>query len=237
MELVAENIEKSFGSKVVLKDLTLCVREGEIYLLVGPNGSGKTTLMSILASAMRPDSGRVRLDDLQVQKDRSIYRKQVGFLSHDSMLYSRLTARENLLFIGSLYGLEGLKNRVELLLEEVGLEHDADELVRNFSRGMLQRLSIARALVQNPRVLLLDEPYSGLDLAAVSSLTAMLKGFSLHKRIVVLTSHNLETCADVATRGGILFDHTIAHETNSRPDGDFRTKYLSLLGRQNEGEA
>jgi heme exporter protein A len=236
MELAAENIEKSFGSKIVLRGLTLNVRDGEIYLLVGPNGSGKTTLMSILASAMRPDSGHVRLDDLEVKRDRIGYRKQVGFLSHNSMLYSRLTARENLFFVGNLYGLKGLRNRVDLLLEEVGLEHDGDELVGNFSRGMLQRLSIARALIHNPRVLLLDEPYSGLDLAAASTLTGMLKGFSLHKRIVVLSSHSFEMCADVATRGGVLYDHSISYETDARPGGDFRARYLSLLGGQTERE-
>jgi heme exporter protein A len=229
VELKAEGIIKRFGEKEVLKDLSLTVQEGEVYVLVGPNGSGKTTLMSILASVMRPDSGHVQLGGENVIVDRAGYRRRVGFLSHAPMLYSNLTARENLSFLGCLYGVEGLASRVEMMLEQVGLESDGDEVVRNFSRGMVQRLSIARAFLHNPQILLLDEPYSGLDQAAVHMLTAILRKFSLHKRIVILTSHNLEAGMDVATRGGILFGRQICHESSEKLDKAFVEKYLSLI--------
>ena len=229
VELKAEGITKRFGEKEVLKGLSLTVQEGEVYVLVGPNGSGKTTLMNILASVMRPDSGQVRLGSENVAMDKTGYRRKVGFLSHAPMLYSQLTARENLMFLGSLYGVEGLESRVEIMLEQVGLQSDADEAVRNFSRGMVQRLSIARAFLHNPQVLLLDEPYSGLDQAAVNMLTSILRKFSLHKRIVVLTSHNLEVGMDVATRGGVLFGRSICLESSEKPDRAFIKEYLSLI--------
>jgi heme exporter protein A len=230
VELIARDISKRFGERVVLRNLSLSVREGEVYVLVGPNGSGKTTLMNILASVARPDSGHIRLDETDVASIRNSYRRRVGFLSHPSMLYSQLTARENLRFLGSLYGVKDLANRIEMMLGQVGLQSEGDELVRNFSRGMLQRLSLARAFLHNPGVLLLDEPYSGLDQAAISMLTDILKKFSLHRRIVILTSHNLEAGLDVATRGGILFGQRISHESDGKPDASFVTKYLSLIG-------
>ena len=235
MELTARDIVKGFGDRVVLRGLSLSVREGDVYVLVGPNGSGKTTLMNILASATRPDSGRVMLDQEVVAARRAEYRRKVGFLSHSSMLYSHLTARENLFFFGGLYGVSELASRVDIMLEQVGLRTDGDELVRNFSRGMVQRLSIARAFLHNPRILLLDEPYSGLDQAAVSMLTGILKKFSLHKRIVVLTSHNLEAGLEVATRGGILFGHRISHEPEGKPGRGFVNEYLSLIGKKKHG--
>lgn len=232
MELAADRVSKSFGPKKVLNELSLELREGDIYCLVGPNGSGKTTLMGILASVTRPESGRVTLDETNVLENRTAYRRKVGFLSHSSMLYSQLTARENLRLLGSLYGVKDLTNRVEIMLEQVGLASDGDELVKNFSRGMVQRLSIARAFLHNPQILLLDEPYSGLDQGAVTMLTEILKRFSLHKRIVILTSHNLEAGLDVATRAGILFGHRIAHETEGKPAREFVTRYFSLIGHE-----
>ena len=234
MELSARDIVKGFGEKPVLRGLSLRIREGDVYVLVGPNGSGKTTLMNILATATRPDSGSVVLDEKDVAAARTEYRRMVGFLSHSPMLYSHLTARENLFFFGGLYGVGDLANRVEVMLEQVGLKADGDEIVRNYSRGMVQRLSIARAFLHNPRVLLLDEPYSGLDHAAVSMLTGILKKFSLHKRIVVLTSHNLEAGLEVATRGGILFGHRIHHESEGKPGTSFLDKYVSLIGGRRE---
>jgi heme exporter protein A len=229
VELAARDITKRFGEREVLRRLSITVREGEVYVLVGPNGSGKTTLLNILASVTRADSGEVRLDDVEVARNRNMYRKRVGFLSHSSMLYSQLTARENLRFLGNLYGVGDLANRIEIMLEQVGLKSEGDEVVKNFSRGMLQRLSIARAFLHNPGILLLDEPYSGLDQAAVSMLTDILEKFSLHKRIVILTSHNLEVGLDVATRGGILYDGRISHESHGKPEAGFVKEYISLI--------
>jgi heme exporter protein A len=153
--------------------------------LVGPNGAGKTTLLRVVAGLLRPTAGAVER------------RAPIGMVGHDAMLYPALTARENLRFFARLHGVDGA--RVADLLEQVGLTHRAHDRVGTFSRGMLQRMAIARALVHDPAVLLFDEPLSGLDDAASHALVALLAGLRERGAAMILVSHQLELLRGVGT--------------------------------------
>jgi heme exporter protein A len=208
--LALQSITKSFGPVRALDEVSLTVARGETLAVFGPNGAGKTTLLKIAATLIRPNGGRVLLfgdDPLR----RPALRALIGFVSHHSYLYPGLTARENLLFAARLYGRRDAPARVAALLDAVGLTARADDLVRTFSRGMTQRLSIARALVHDPPILLLDEPYTGLDRTAAGAFTALLRAMR-GSRTVVLTTHSIEQGVALADRVVILVDGAVAYE-------------------------
>ena len=165
---------KSFGSKVALDGVDLDVAEGEFLTLVGPNGAGKTTLLRILATLTRPTEGSVRVAGYDLAREGAEIRRRVGLASHQTLLYDDLSAEENLRFYGRMYDVTDLEERITALLQRVGLEHRRHDPVRTFSRGMQQRLSIARALLHDPAILLLDEPYTGLDQQAMEVLREVL---------------------------------------------------------------
>jgi heme exporter protein A len=203
---------KSFGAHVVLQGIDLDVRRGECLALVGPNGAGKTTLLRILAALSRPTAGTVRVGETNLEDGAIPIRRQIGFLSHEPLLYGDLSAEENLRFYGRMYDVADLKERTSLLLHEVGLERSRYDLVRTFSRGMKQRLSIARALLHDPPVLLLDEPYTGLDRQAARMLDTVLSDAGLRSRTVVLTTHNLERGLGMCRRVALLIGGRLVHE-------------------------
>ena len=169
---------KSFGSKVALEGVDLDVAEGEFLTLVGPNGAGKTTLIRILATLTRPTEGSVRVAGYDLAGQGTGIRRRIGLASHQTLLYGDLSAEENLRFYGRMYEVPDLEERITALLQRVGLEHRRHDLVRTFSRGMQQRLSIARALLHDPAILLLDEPYTGLDQQAAEVLREIVVGWS-----------------------------------------------------------
>lgn len=183
--IIAEGVSRRFAYRPVLVDVSLVLEGGEALLLVGPNGAGKTTLLRVLAGLLHPSKGRV---------DRRV---PVGMVAHDAMLYPALTARENLRFFARLHGVNGV--RVDALLELVGLPHRADDRVGTFSRGMLQRIAIARALLHEPRLLLLDEPLSGLDPAATRTLVGLLRDLRGRGTAMIIVSHQLEQLRGVGT--------------------------------------
>jgi ABC-type multidrug transport system ATPase subunit len=184
--LVATGVTRRFAYRRVLVDVTLAVSPGQALLLVGPNGAGKTTLLRVLAGLLRPSAGHV------------IRRVPLGMVAHDAMLYPALTARENLRFFSRLHGLDG-RARVDTLLEQVGMAHRADDRVGTFSRGMLQRIAIARALLHEPGLLLFDEPLSGLDDAASRTLVTLLGALRDRGTAMIIVSHQLELLRDVGT--------------------------------------
>ena len=195
---------KTFGRKPVLRGLDFSVPEGDFVAVVGPNGAGKTTLLRILASLARPTLGEVRLGGRRLPAEAGTVRRILGVVSHQPLLYGDLTAEENLRFYGRLYGVSELEARVERALETVGLRPRRRDLVRTFSRGMQQRLSIGRAILHEPLVMLLDEPHTGLDPEAAVMLDRVLGQVTGEGRTVVMTSHDLQRAASLANRVDVL---------------------------------
>jgi len=195
---------KTFGRKPVLRGLDFSVPEGDFVAVVGPNGAGKTTLLRILASLARPTLGEVRLAGRRLPAEAGAVRRILGVVSHQPLLYGDLTAEENLRFYGRLYGVSELEARVERALETVGLRPRRRDLVRTFSRGMQQRLSIGRAILHEPLVMLLDEPHTGLDPQAAIMLDRLLGQVTGEGRTVVMTSHDLQRAASLANRVDVL---------------------------------
>jgi heme exporter protein A len=167
-------LTKSFGSKYALRGVNLRVMPGESLVIFGPNGAGKSTLIRILSSLSRPTSGTVHIGGLDLATHADGIRRHLGVVSHAPLLYDNLTAEENLRFFAGLYGMSQPEPRITLLLTQVGLTTRRGDLVRTFSRGMVQRLAIARALLHDPQVLLLDEPDTGLDPQAAEMLHDLL---------------------------------------------------------------
>lgn len=183
---------KAFGPRYALRGIDLRIDDGQFVTLFGPNGAGKTTLLKILATLSRPTRGEVRVQGHRLSGDWTDVRRYIGLVSHQSFLYSDLTAEENLRFYASLFDVEDAETRIEMLLAAVGLQNRARDLVRTYSRGMLQRLAIARALIHDPLILLLDEPYTGLDQAAAERFTELLAESGRAERTVIMATHNLE---------------------------------------------
>jgi heme exporter protein A len=200
--IVVKKLVKRFGPLTVLRELDFEVKSGEFVALLGPNGAGKTTLLRILATLSRPSSGLVKIASYQLPQAGASLRAYLGVVSHQPLLYGDLTAEENLRFYGKLYSVG--PERIQEVLELVGLAKRKDDLVRTFSRGMQQRLTIGRAILHNPRILLLDEPHTGLDQEAGEILDRVLRSVALEGRTVVMTSHDLVRAAGLATRVDLL---------------------------------
>ena len=188
-----EKLSKAFGLLPALQRVDFTVRRGECVLLFGANGSGKSTLLRLLSGLSKPTAGTIRIGGWELPREAMAVRAQIGLVAHRPLLYENLTAWENLDFFGKLYGIDAevREARGRNLLQQVGLERRADSLVRTFSRGMKQRLSIARALLHQPAILLLDEPYSGLDQAACEMLDDLLAGAKQAGRTILLSTHQL----------------------------------------------
>jgi len=178
--------------------------EGEFLTLFGPNGAGKTTLIRIIASLARPSSGTVQIRGQDLGKEATALRRQIGLISHQPLLYGDLTADENLRFFAKLYDLPDAAVRINAVLEQVGLVSRRRDPVRTYSRGMAQRLTIARAVLHDPAIMLLDEPYTGLDLQAADMLRSVLQELAASNRTVILTTHNLEQGLEMCDRAAIL---------------------------------
>ncbi len=209
-EIEVRKLVKSFGLKPVLRGLDFVVEPGEFGAVLGPNGAGKTTFLRILASLSRPGMGDVRVAGYRLPHEAAALRGALGVVSHQPLLYGDLTAAENLRFFGRMYGLSGLDERIGEVLKLVGLSARTRDLVREFSRGMQQRLAIGRAVLHDPRVMLFDEPYTGLDPEAASMLDGLLLEVAARGRTVVMTSHDLARAGVLATRVDILSRGVIA---------------------------
>ncbi|HSQ16707.1 MAG TPA: heme ABC exporter ATP-binding protein CcmA, partial [Anaerolineales bacterium] len=203
-------LTKAFGHQVALRGVDLQVAEGEFLALFGPNGAGKTTLMRIIASLARPTGGTVRVCGVELGKAGTSLRRQIGLISHNPLLYGDLTPDENLRFFARMYDLPDAAARIDAVLDQVGLAARRHDPVRTFSRGMVQRLAIARAILHDPAIMLLDEPYTGLDQDASAMLDAVLKQIAAQGRTVVMTSHDLARAADLASRFDVLSRGVIA---------------------------
>jgi len=196
----ARGVEKWYGPHPAVRGVDFRVPAGEFLTLFGPNGAGKTTLLRLLAGALRPTRGEIHLAGERIDHAEDGWRRRIGVLSHQTYLYGRLSAAENLRFYGRLYGLDALGERVDRGLREVGLLERRDSLVQGFSRGMQQRLALARTLLHEPELVLLDEPYTGLDPHASAMLRGVLERLKDGRRTVVLVTHNLSQGLELADR-------------------------------------
>jgi len=196
-------VHRSFGHVRALRGIDFRLDEGDSLAIFGPNGAGKTTLLRVLAGLLRPQQGEVLLDGAPPGRTDAAHRRRVGLIAHYSLLYDGLTAAENLSFYASLYGIADRRAAVGRALEGVGLAGRADDLVGTFSRGMVQRMAIARALLHEPRVVLLDEPFSGLDQRAAAGLRSLLMRLRAERRTMVLVTHNIDEGLELATHAAI----------------------------------
>ena len=208
-----ENIEKRYGGLYALRRVSLEIAAGECVVLAGRNGSGKTTLLRIAARLVRPSSGRITF--LDSKKGTMEGASQTGFVGHATMVYDELTAEENLVLFARLLGIAEPAARAATLLAEVGLAERGSSLVRAFSRGMRQRMAIARALLNEPAVLLLDEPATGLDPQGVSWLAEALRGMRDAGRTIVMSLHGESEISSQATRAVRLEAGSVMADTHT----------------------
>ncbi len=214
-----QGVSRAFGRTFALHRADLELRSRSITALIGDNGAGKSTLLNILATIDEPTSGTITYGEISRRNFARRARHRIGWVSHQALLYDELTARENLRFYAGMYGLKDIDHRAASWLDRVGLNDAADRMVRNFSRGMKQRLTIARALIHNPQLLLFDEPATGLDQQGNRFLIDLLNELRDRGRIVVLVSHDFELISSLADRVVVLRRGQIALEAAT--DGDF----------------
>ena len=197
------HLTKAFGTRKAVDDVSFSLPEGSFLSIFGPNGAGKTTLLRVLSTLARPTDGEARLCGVDLKENPDEVRGLIGMISHQPMLYPDLTAEENLMLYAKLYGVDDPVRRVAELLEAVGLSHRRLDAVRTFSRGMTQRVSIARALVHDPRVVFLDEPYSGLDPHAVEIFDELIDAVR-GDRTFIMVSHDLVKGFTMCTHALVL---------------------------------
>ena len=208
-ELHFLDVTRNFGRRRALNRVTLHAAAGSITALLGPNGAGKSTLLSIAATLLEPSSGRVTYGGADSTAGPEL-RARIGLVGHDLYLYPELTAAENLRFFACVYRLDDVDARVDRALATAGLSERGDDMVAAFSRGMRQRLALERALIHDPRLLLLDEPFTGLDDAARQALRERLRAARAAGAIVLLTTHDREAIEGLTDRAVTLVDGRLA---------------------------
>lgn len=209
--LDVQRLTKYYGPLAAINDVSFEVRPGEVLGLLGPNGSGKSTTVKILTGLLKPTSGRVRLDGADVSGDLPAYKRILGYVPEEPHLYSYLTAPEYLEFVGRLRQLpdESLHEKIGRFLQLLGIYDDRYQTLSSYSKGMRQKVLIAAAVLHNPRVVVLDEPFSGLDVTSARVLKGFVRALAEEGRIVVFSSHVLEVVEQVCSRVVILKDGRI----------------------------
>lgn len=202
--LQAHGLSRRYGRSWALRKVDLELAAGAAVALLGANGAGKSTLLTLLATLHRPTEGDLTIFDLDPRKRASEIRRRIGYVAHATLLDDALTARENLLYYGSLFGLSRIRDLADEALAQVELDHRAHDRVSGFSRGMRQRLSLARALLHEPDLLILDEPFTGLDAAGCRDLAGRLRAEKHKGRAIILATHQLERVLSWSDRAVIL---------------------------------
>ena len=229
--VVIQNITRRFGHLTALQNINLEIASGQTFVLFGPNGAGKSTLLRLIATLGKPSFGEIFVNEINVRKNPEGVRKHIGLISHQTLLYDDLTARENLTFYGQMYGIENLPERIDQILSAVGLKDRQKDRVRTFSRGMKQRLTIARSVLHHPSILLLDEPFTGLDPSAQSMLSDMILDLKTEGRTIFVVTHDLGLGLSLADRFGILLKGKLVYEssTENMTESDLETVYQKKL--------
>jgi len=207
--LEIEGVWKYYGDFPALRDINFSITPGSTVALLGRNGAGKTTLLRIIAGLSKPTQGKVRIQGSDARAEET--RSRIGILGHGISLYDELSATENLVLFGKLYGLDEPRKRAHQLLERTGLDRVRDGLVREFSRGMRQRLAVARAFLHDPEVLLFDEPFTALDDRAIAVLQSLLAEAHAAGRTIVMSTHQLREALELATHVALIRRGQIAY--------------------------
>lgn len=231
--LAVKNLVKHYGSSYALRGISLQVEAGECVSIFGPNGAGKSTLLRILAEITRPTSGEILIHGQPLHKRPLAARRQLGVIGHQTFLYDDLSAAENLMFFARLYDVADPRARVAAVLADVGLEKRSDDRVRGFSRGMQQRLAIGRAMLHDPSILFLDEPYTGLDQHAATMLTHWIKRVRGERRTILLVTHDLAQGLAMADRAMVFLQGKVAWQGATAPLGEkeFSSLYFDLVAK------
>ncbi len=228
--VIVDDVSRHFGRRRAVSHVSFRAARGEIVGLLGPNGAGKSTLLAMLATLLRPSTGRIVYDGRQYSgTSDAALRARIGVLGHDLYLYPELTARENLAFFAGLYGIADGGGAATAALERAGLADRADDPVAAFSRGMRQRVALERALIHQPGLVLLDEPFTGLDDASAAALVGRLHGLKAGGAIVIVATHDLDLAEGLLDHAVFLRDGRMAH-TAERPEG-LRAAYRSVMAR------
>ena len=226
--IAARGLTKRFGHAMALDGIDLDVDAGVSLAVLGPNGAGKSTLLRLIAGLARPTAGDLRIDGEDTQRRQA--RARVGYIGHATLLYPALTARENLIFAARVQGVADPAGRAQALLEDEGLGSAADRLVGGFSRGMAQRVAIARGLVNDPAIVLLDEPFTGLDRRAAERLAERLETLRRAGHTLILVTHDLARAAQLADAALVLGRGRVAHRSEGPADPqELERAYLAAL--------
>jgi ABC-type multidrug transport system ATPase subunit len=228
-DLTVEDVSRTFGRRRALSRITFRATRGAILGLLGPNGAGKSTLISLLATLLRPSGGAIRYGSYDAAAHGATLRSAIGVLGHDLFLYPELTARENLAFFAGMYSAADRHAAAAAALTHAGLADRGDDPVSSFSRGMRQRVALERALIHNPRLVLLDEPFTGLDDASAAALIGRLRALRDGGAIVVLATHDLDLAEGLLDHAVFLRDGRMVHSVE-RPE-QLRATYRSVVSR------
>jgi sodium transport system ATP-binding protein len=231
-------VSKSFGQVQAAADVTFTATDGRVTALLGPNGAGKSTCLRIIATVLKPDSGSAWVGDAEVSEDRAQVLRNIGVLPHATGLYSRLTARENVAYFGELHGIERgeLAARIDALISELGMEDFADRRVEGFSQGQRIKVALARALVHDPRHVILDEPTNGLDVMATRALREIILNLKAEGRCVLFSSHIMQEvaslCDDVViiARGKVCYEGTLDGMRETAGEQDLEEAFIRMAG-------
>jgi heme exporter protein A len=226
--LTVDDVSRHFGRRRAVSHVSFQVRAGEILGLLGPNGAGKSTMLAMLATLLRASAGRIDYGDLSAGTDAAL-RARIGVLGHDLFLYPELTASENLAFFAGLYDIADRQGAAVAALERAGLGDRGGDMVSTFSRGMRQRVALERALIHRPALVLLDEPFTGLDDASAAALVGRLDAIRADGAIVVLATHDLDLAEGLLDHAVFLRDGRMA-ESVTRPQG-LRSTYRAVMAQ------
>ncbi|PFP31267.1 sodium ABC transporter ATP-binding protein [Bacillus sp. AFS073361] len=195
-----KKLTKQADNKLILRGVDLLINKGETVAILGPNGAGKSTLLKVLATLIKPTSGLIQVNGMDLKKNHIKIKKIMGYLPHSSLLYDHYTPLENIVFFGNIYGVKNVEQRATELVKEVGLSFFLNEPVKNFSRGMIQRIAIARAIVHEPEILLLDEPHTGLDQGAIGILNNVILSMKAKGTTTLMVTHDFKQAAEICDR-------------------------------------
>ena len=226
-QVAVVQLGRHYGRRRALTDISFTARAGDIVGLLGSNGAGKSTLLAILGTLLVASTGRVEYGSVTMADGGASLRARIGMLGHDLFLYPELTARENLVFFGRLYDVPDVEARVAAALDRAGLATRADDAVSSFSRGMRQRVALERALLHAPRLLLLDEPFTGLDQASAAALVGRLREEQSRGVITVLATHDFDVVDGLLSH--VVFLHGGRHAGAGTADGPLRDRYREAM--------
>lgn len=225
-----KGLTKHADDKLILRGIDLKIGKGETVAILGPNGAGKSTILKIIATLMKPTSGVVKINGLELKPNAMEIKRMLGYLPHSSLLYDHFSPIENLVFYGSAYGVQNADVRAVDLIKQVGLSYFQNDPVKNFSRGMIQRVAIARAIIHEPPLLLLDEPHTGLDQGAIAILNKVILGLKEKGTTTLMVTHDLKQAAEICDRVIIIKNGKVADDflLKQKSEHDLVEKYIEM---------